>query len=522
MKQYFIVLVSCMLSKYSVAQQYGSFKDPRDRIVYKTVKIGSQIWMAENLQSLYFRNGDPIPIAKNDYEWSNANKLKQPACCYYQNNGQNGIKLGVLYNWYAVVDSRGLAPEGWSIPSYYQYKLLVEKLGGDSVATSKLKSRNGWLNSDNYILCKYCKDWAQEKKVSQVCIKCKDTRINKLLISGNGSNESGFSGLPGGMRFFELFKDSISFADIGKFGFWWSSSDDSYNHAWTLSLSFVNNRNRIVNLEQKGYGFSIRCLLNSSFENKPLPPSQTSDRELTIDNVAQYGILDEDVHSVANSSNSGELIFEKVDVEASFPGGEVKWRQFLEDKLGLFNPADEGAPSGTYKVYVQFIVDKEGKISDVRALTNHGYKMEERVVDALINAPLWVPASINGRKVKAYRKQPITFRVEDAVDDSLGAIKIQLPPTKENILYALESFRDKISKSPVSIDGARSILNYLGSTETEIFNLKSGAFLIGKISDYSITIWIEPYGKTDRYGVRYGLADLKYQSSNLTYFEIIK
>jgi protein TonB len=115
-----------------------------------------------------------------------------------------------------------------------------------------------------------------------------------------------------------------------------------------------------------------------------------------------------------NSANIDEdKIFEKVEIEASFPGGEAKWRQYLERNLSSFNPADEGAPAGTYTTYVQFVVDKEGNISDVRSLTNHGYGMEETAIRIIKKGPKWNPAIQNEKQVKAYRKQPITFRVEE-------------------------------------------------------------------------------------------------------------
>ncbi len=105
-------------------------------------------------------------------------------------------------------------------------------------------------------------------------------------------------------------------------------------------------------------------------------------------------------------------VFDKVEVEAKFPGGDAKWRQFLERNLNPNAPVDNGAPDGTYTVLVQFIVDKEGNISEVRPLTSHGYGMEEEAARVIKKGPKWEPAIQNGRQVKAYRKQPITFQVQ--------------------------------------------------------------------------------------------------------------
>ena len=113
-------------------------------------------------------------------------------------------------------------------------------------------------------------------------------------------------------------------------------------------------------------------------------------------------------------SNEAELkIFDKVDVEAKFPGGDAAWRQYLTRTLNAATPVDNGAPAGTYTVMVQFIVSKDGSISDVKALTNHGYGMEKEVIRVIQRGPKWHPAMQDGRQVRAYRKQPVTFMVID-------------------------------------------------------------------------------------------------------------
>ena len=100
-------------------------------------------------------------------------------------------------------------------------------------------------------------------------------------------------------------------------------------------------------------------------------------------------------------------IFERVEIEAEFPGGVNKWRQYLERNLRV----DNDIPEGTYAVLIQFVVDKEGNISDVIALTNHGYGMEDEAMRVIKRGPKWNPAIQNGRQVKAYRKQLITFQI---------------------------------------------------------------------------------------------------------------
>jgi protein TonB len=153
------------------------------------------------------------------------------------------------------------------------------------------------------------------------------------------------------------------------------------------------------------------------------PPPQEELKEAKIDVVSQEGIKDEGIAAptdidqgkqivVVNKEDDENKIFDKVEIEASFPGGDSKWRQYLERNANGQVATDNGAPEGTYTTVVQFVVDKEGNISDVRALTNHGYGMEEEAIRVIKKGPKWSPAVQNGRQVKAYRKQPITFRVE--------------------------------------------------------------------------------------------------------------
>ena len=104
--------------------------------------------------------------------------------------------------------------------------------------------------------------------------------------------------------------------------------------------------------------------------------------------------------------------FERVEVEATFPGGTDEWRHFLERNLNPGVPVDNGAPCGKYTVYVQFIVDKDGRVSEIKPLTHEGFGMEQEVARIMKESGTWDPAMMKGKPVKAYRKQPVTFMVE--------------------------------------------------------------------------------------------------------------
>ena len=151
------------------------------------------------------------------------------------------------------------------------------------------------------------------------------------------------------------------------------------------------------------------------------PPEQKELEEAKIDVIKQEGIKDEGIVApaviddgkgiVEEKKEDENKIFEKVEIEASFKGGESAWRKYLERNLNPSAPVDNGAPEGTYTVYVQFVVSKDGSISDVKALTSHGYGMEAEAARVIKKGPAWTPAIQNGRSVNAYRKQPITFQV---------------------------------------------------------------------------------------------------------------
>jgi uncharacterized protein (TIGR02145 family) len=184
----------------------------------KQVSIGSQIWMAENLNVDKFRNGDRIPEATTDAEWKRAGESKQPAWCYYQNDPKNGTIYGKLYNWFAVNDPRGLAPEGWHIPTDAEWGALSNFLGGDEIAGKKMKSTSGW--SEN----------------------------------GNGDNTSGFSVLPGGYR-----NVNGNFGDIGSFGCWWSRTEKGTNLAYYRYLFSLSDSLRSHGANEEA-GLSVSCL----------------------------------------------------------------------------------------------------------------------------------------------------------------------------------------------------------------------------------------------------------------------
>jgi protein TonB len=125
--------------------------------------------------------------------------------------------------------------------------------------------------------------------------------------------------------------------------------------------------------------------------------------------VSTTGLINNSDGNLKTDTSKPKNIFEKVEQEAEFPGGVSAWRRYLERQLNASVPSDNSAPDGSYTVELQFIVNLDGGLSNIKALTKHGYGMEEEVIRFLSKGPNWIPAQQNGHKVVSYRKQPITF-----------------------------------------------------------------------------------------------------------------
>jgi uncharacterized protein (TIGR02145 family) len=190
--------------------------------ISQEVTIGNQVWMAKNLDVDKFLNGDPIPHAKTSKAWEKATKNGTPAWCYHKNVKRDGAKYGKLYNWYAVIDPRGLAPSGWHVPSYGEWTVIIDYLGGEEVAGTKMKSTDGWADYDG--------------------------------VSGKGTNESGFSGYPGGSL-----GDNGKYDSFGTYGNWWSTAEFNPYTAMFFSLDNTTG-NAVMDHFAFGMGFSVRCL----------------------------------------------------------------------------------------------------------------------------------------------------------------------------------------------------------------------------------------------------------------------
>lgn len=197
-----------------------------DGNTYNLVQIGKQIWTAENLNVSKYRNGDEIPQVQSKIEWK---KLTSGAWCYYENKVKNGVIYGKLYNWFAVNDPRGLAPAGFHIPSNDEWTVLTDALGGKDVAGSKMKV----TGTKHFI-------YSQSN-------------------NEDATNESNFTGLPGGLRWFDV-DCGFLFTDIGNVGYWWSTSifyDNTNVYVRSIQTDcFDTDTGR----GPKTTGISVRCI----------------------------------------------------------------------------------------------------------------------------------------------------------------------------------------------------------------------------------------------------------------------
>jgi len=200
-----------------------------DGNTYRTIKIGNQEWMVENLKVTKYRNGDAIPNVTDKTAWSN---LSSGAYCTYDNNGSNASTYGYLYNWYAVNDSRNIAPAGWHVPTDNDWKQLEMYLGMSQSEADDTKSRG--TNEGGILKEVGTTHWASPNT--------------------GATNESGFSALPGGY----CYKDGY-FDKIGYYAWFWSSSEYNTNYAWFRYL--YNSYSDVYrNYYYKENGFSVRCV----------------------------------------------------------------------------------------------------------------------------------------------------------------------------------------------------------------------------------------------------------------------
>ena len=204
-----LLMISCKKDDTNKAETSNDITDI-DGNIYHSVTIGTQVWMLENLKTTRYRNGDPILNVSDSAQWANSTAS---AYCEYNNNHNNFTVYGNLYNWYAVTDSRNIAPKGWHVPTGSEYIVLSQFI---------------------------------EQKAG----KLKETGTVHWVYNQGTDNSSGFTALPGGFR-----NNDGSFRFLGHNAYFWTSASNAF--AWQLAeIDMV-----MSNIDYpKNTGISVRCI----------------------------------------------------------------------------------------------------------------------------------------------------------------------------------------------------------------------------------------------------------------------
>ena len=220
---------------------YDTFIDERDAQVYKTVTIGNQVWMAENINATNYADASAIPLVEDSTAWVNL-AYTDKAYCYYDNNISNGDVYGALYTWPAAMNGeassdnnpsgvQGICPDGWHLPGDTEWKQLEMYLGISQADADNI----GWRGTD---------EGGELKEAGTTHWNSPNTGAN---------NSSGFTALPGGFRF------TVS-GNIGKNAYFWPSTESSSGGAWFRGLISSNSEVARSDNYDKRQGFSVRCV----------------------------------------------------------------------------------------------------------------------------------------------------------------------------------------------------------------------------------------------------------------------
>lgn len=230
MRIIYIAFFSSLLICFSACNQNKNSSSDKGQIV-----LNDQIWSSSNLAVTHFRNGDPIPELKTNAEWRKAIKKKRPGFCYYDNNSSKGSTVGVIYNFYALKDERGLAPEGWRIPNDNDWIELSEFLKKrDPIQMQTCNEFNNSMGG--------CRKYVNE--LDEIGYE-QPTNLNSAFENGN---------------------------EYSKFGYWWSTSGKSVQLAGGILIPFDQNTSIYTSnysnqfykmIEDKDNGYYVKCIKNN-------------------------------------------------------------------------------------------------------------------------------------------------------------------------------------------------------------------------------------------------------------------
>ena len=346
--------------------------------------IGSQAWMSENLNEGRFRNGDLILQVKNLKEMEDASNQKIPAWCFLNFDPKNGEKYGKLYNWYAVIDKRGLAPEGWHISADSEWSKLISFFKGKD-ACIHLKSENDWFRLKSY--------------------------------NGNGLNTFGFSLLPSGANWLGDNQNEQEF-NSHKYSYFWSSTNATDSTAWGMHFSFYATKCYKYDYFKNFY-LSVRCVQDDTINN-------------FHQNLNNTYYLDSILNLPANSVYIGSKIWMDVNLNVDcFQNGDpipeaktdIEWEKAGNNRQPAWcyynNDPKNGAKFG--KLYNWYAVN------DPRGLAPKGWHIptaeEWRIITAFLDLDFDSGYNLSGLKLKKlseWSREYAINRIQDSEDNTLG------------------------------------------------------------------------------------------------------
>lgn len=261
-----------------------------DGNIYKTVVIGTQTWMAENLKTTKFNDGNSIPLVQGKLNWENLYSQSMPAYCFYDSIVTNINLYGLLYNWFTI-EKGNVCPVNWHVPTKNEWTILYQYWGGYgkggghlkmSPITTKIKKTRivGGYYETKYIPCSNCSYWTDLQRKNTPCSQCKN-KGGKTINTGkyipkkteiyyeeenntgwNGDNNSGFCALPGGsydQNVWNRNKEAgFIFENLGEAGYWWSATgveEYSANGIYLEEDDYIR-----IDWFHKNRGVSIRCI----------------------------------------------------------------------------------------------------------------------------------------------------------------------------------------------------------------------------------------------------------------------
>lgn len=184
-----------------------------------TIPIAGKAWMHKNLATIHFKDGSEIPFAGSKEAWRAAAKSQTPAYCYVNGDSANTKMYGLLYNWYAVNDARGLAPNGYHVASSEDWQSLCDSLGGTSLAGAQLKANYGWSINP-------------------------DTVFHPFAAVGTGGRTDAGQGF-----------------SFERYGHWWGANEWDSLNGGSIILNGLST-SVMIGANKKGSGFAVRCIAN--------------------------------------------------------------------------------------------------------------------------------------------------------------------------------------------------------------------------------------------------------------------